>query len=100
MPDVTIPYGASTPELGGYLAVPAGDGPWPGVVVVHEIIGLNGDIRRQTDPPPAAGAGGGGRPPPRPPPPRGGGGGGAGAGAAPGPPRRWLAERDDCTGRV
>jgi carboxymethylenebutenolidase len=35
--------------LPGYLAIPEGPGPWPGVVVVHEAFGLTGDIRRQTD---------------------------------------------------
>jgi carboxymethylenebutenolidase len=30
---------------GGYLAVPDGDGPHPGVVVVHEAFGLNDNIR-------------------------------------------------------
>lgn len=33
----------------GYLATPEGDGPWPGVVVLHEAFGLTGDIRRQAD---------------------------------------------------
>jgi carboxymethylenebutenolidase len=33
----------------GYLAVPEGAGPWPGVVVVHEVFGLNDDIRRIAD---------------------------------------------------
>lgn len=28
-----------------YLALPDGSGPWPGVVVVHEIFGLNDNIR-------------------------------------------------------
>ena len=28
-----------------YLAVPDGDGPFPGVVVVHEAFGLNDNIR-------------------------------------------------------
>ena len=39
------PHGA----LPAHLAVPAGDGPWPGLVVVHELFGLNADIRRITD---------------------------------------------------
>jgi carboxymethylenebutenolidase len=29
----------------GHLAVPDGDGPWPGVVVIHESYGLTDDIR-------------------------------------------------------
>lgn len=35
--------------LPGYLVVPEGDGPHPGVVVLHEIFGLNDDIRRICD---------------------------------------------------
>ena len=35
--------------LGGYLATPSGDGPWPGVVVLHESLGLTRDIRAHTD---------------------------------------------------
>lgn len=33
----------------GYLAIPAGDGPWPGVVVIQEWWGLNDHIRDITD---------------------------------------------------
>ena len=42
MPDIrfTVPGGTA----GGYLAVPSGPGPWPGVVVIHEAFGLNDDI--------------------------------------------------------
>jgi carboxymethylenebutenolidase len=32
-------------EVPGHLAVPDGDGPWPGVVVIHESYGLTDDIR-------------------------------------------------------
>ena len=40
MPEVTVG------PASGYLAVPAESrGPWPGVVVIHESWGLNGDIR-------------------------------------------------------
>ena len=31
--------------LDAYLAKPAGAGPFPGVVVIHEIFGLNENIR-------------------------------------------------------
>ena len=109
MPDILVPGGESAPELKAYLAVPpTGEGPWPAVVVVHEALGLNDDTRQQADRLAAAGylavapdlftAGG------------------AlrclrstfravlkGEGAAFGDieaTRRWVADRDDSTGRV
>lgn len=35
--------------LQGYLALPDGVGPWPGVVVVHEIFGVDVNTRAQSD---------------------------------------------------
>jgi carboxymethylenebutenolidase len=50
VPETTIPGGTTAAELRGYLAVPpVGGGPWPGVVVVHEIFGLTDDTRQQAD---------------------------------------------------
>jgi carboxymethylenebutenolidase len=106
VPEVTV--GSTT----GYLAVPATqaqpEGPWPGVVVIHEAFGLNGDIRGHADRLAALGylalapdlyagrawvrcivgairqlrAGSGP------------------AFDALGESRRWLAEREDCTGKT
>lgn len=47
MAETTIP----TPrgELDGYLAVPDAEGPFAGVVVLHEVFGLNADVRRHAD---------------------------------------------------
>ncbi|MCX2932776.1 dienelactone hydrolase family protein [Mycobacterium sp. CVI_P3] len=47
MSDVTIP--AVDGSLRGYLAIPDGDGPWPGVVVVHDVLGMTADLKRITD---------------------------------------------------
>lgn len=45
--DSAIP-GASE-RLAGVLARPAGSGPWPGVVMVHEAFGINPVLRRQAE---------------------------------------------------
>ena len=109
MPAVIVPGAESTASLTAHLAVPpVGEGPWPGVVVLHELFGLTDDVRQQADRLAAAGylavapdlysAGGAVRclrstfral--------------GAGQGPAFGDieaTRGWLAGRTDCTGRV
>src|SRR4051812_7035184 len=40
--------GGSQP-LRGYLVRPDGEGPWPGVVMVHEAFGLDEVMRRQAE---------------------------------------------------
>jgi carboxymethylenebutenolidase len=40
---------SSAPELGAYLATPRGAGPWPGVIVVMDALGLSDDIKEQAD---------------------------------------------------
>jgi carboxymethylenebutenolidase len=37
--------GAGGDEVRGFLARPREEGPWPGVIVIHEAFGLNGHIR-------------------------------------------------------
>jgi carboxymethylenebutenolidase len=45
MTDVSI--STTRGEMPVHVATPAGDGPWPGVVVIHDAAGLDGDTRSQ-----------------------------------------------------
>jgi carboxymethylenebutenolidase len=47
VPDVLIP--APSHPLRGYFARPTGAGPWPGVVVLHDVAGMSQDLRNQAD---------------------------------------------------
>src|SRR5580698_399179 len=40
---------AGSRPLRGYLATPAGPGPWPAVVMIHELFGLDDVMRRHAD---------------------------------------------------
>lgn len=42
-------FRASHGESRAYLAWPAGSGPWPGMIVLHDIFGMTTDLRRQCD---------------------------------------------------
>jgi carboxymethylenebutenolidase len=47
--DVTLAtaINAASPGLKGVLGIPAGTGPWPAVVVVHEAFGVDDEMRKQ-----------------------------------------------------
>jgi carboxymethylenebutenolidase len=47
MPDVTIP--GQHGLVPAYLATPSTPGPWAGVIVVHDALGMSQDLRNQAD---------------------------------------------------
>jgi carboxymethylenebutenolidase len=45
--DLTV--ATSKGDMPVYLASPAGEGPWPGVIVIHDALGMTRDLRNQAD---------------------------------------------------
>lgn len=45
----SLTIGTTNGLLPLYVAAPEGAGPWPGVVVIHDVVGMTADLQRQAD---------------------------------------------------
>ena len=45
----TVSIARLTDEMSAYMAVPEGDGPWPGIVIIHDALGMTTDLKNQAD---------------------------------------------------
>ena len=44
-----VQFRSGDAEVPAYVAEPSGQGPWPGVVVLHDVFGMTDDVRHQAD---------------------------------------------------